>query len=75
MVEIISSVDTRPDWAAYTSRWSSLEVARALRGDGKPKALIELDLKELRSHKIRLIDLSRRILSAAETFITSYLAV
>ncbi|MFQ6135361.1 MAG: type II toxin-antitoxin system VapC family toxin [Nitrososphaerales archaeon] len=72
VTEVISSIDSRPEWVGHTSRWSFLEVARALRKDGKPKEMIELNLKELRSHRIRVDELTRRILSDAESLISSY---
>lgn len=72
VADIISFIDSRSDWAGYTSRWSYLEVARALRKDGKPKELIELNIKEMKSHKIGLEDLSRRILHDAVGLIATY---
>jgi hypothetical protein len=60
MIDIVGAIDERRDWFACTSRWSLLEVARALKKDGKPKELIELNLKELRRHRIALIDLNWR---------------
>ncbi len=71
IIEIISGIDSKPEWAGYTSRWSFLEVARVLRKDGKPKELIELNLKELRSHKIMVEELTRRILSDAESLVST----
>ena len=53
-------------------RWSLLEVARALRKDGKPKELIELDLRELMRHKISLIEVTRKILSDSEIVVASH---
>lgn len=66
MINVIGAVNEHRDWFGCTSRWSLLEVARALKKDGKPKELIELNLKELRRHKISLIDVTRTILSDAE---------
>jgi predicted nucleic acid-binding protein len=71
VLEIITAVDTEAQWFACTSAWSMLEVARALRKDGKPKELIELDLKELRRHKISFVDVSPPILKKAENIIAS----
>ena len=62
MIELQGPLDERRDWYTCASRWSLLEVARALRKDGKPKELIELDLKELVRHKISLIEVTRKIL-------------
>ncbi len=70
MISVIGAIDERRDWFGCTSRWSLLEVARALKKDGKPKELIELNLKELRRHKILLMDVTRTILSDAERIVT-----
>ena len=70
MINVIGAIDERRDWFGCTSRWSLLEVARALKKDGKPKELIELNLKELRRHKILLIDVTRTILLDAERIVT-----
>lgn len=72
VLEVISSIDSRPEWVGRTSRWSFLEVARALRKDGKPKELIELNLKALKSHKIKVEELTMRILHNAESIVASY---
>jgi hypothetical protein len=48
-IEITARTDNDGAWSACTSSWSFLEVARALKKDGKPKELIELDLREMRS--------------------------
>ncbi len=71
MIEIISKIDEagRAGHSAYTSEWSFLEVARALKKDGKPKEVIELDLKELRSHKIESCAVTDEILAHAERII------
>ena len=69
MIDIVGTIDERRDWFGCTSRWSLLEVARALKKDGKPKELIELNLKELRRHRIALVDVTRAILSSSETMI------
>ena len=72
MTELQGTIDERRDWFACTSRWSLLEVARALRKDGKPKELIELDLRELMRHKISLIEVTRKILSDSEIVVASH---
>lgn len=72
MINIVSAMDERRDWFGSTSRWSLLEIARALRKDGKPKELIELDLKELRRHDISFVDVTKTILSDAERILTSH---
>ena len=71
MIDIIDAIDQRAQWFACTSAWSPLEVARALRKDGKPKELIELNLKELRRHKISFVDVTRAILRKSENVISS----
>ena len=65
MVEIMSRTDKDDTWSAYTSSWSFLEVARALKKDGKPKELIELNLREMRSHRVGYKPVSRDILAEA----------
>ena len=72
MVDLLGAIDERRDWFACTSRWSLLEVARALKKDGKPKELIELNLRELKRHRISFIDVTRKILSDCETMIASH---
>jgi len=61
MIHLLEAIDERQDWFRCTSRWSILEVARALKNDGKPKELIQLNLSELkgdptRSHRFRIRD-------------------
>ena len=46
-------------------------MARALRKDGKTKEIVELDLRELRSHRITFVEVSDKILSDAERIIAS----
>jgi len=71
MLDIIEAIDRGTQWFACTSAWSPLEVARALRKDGKPKELIELNLKELRRHNISFVDVTRVILRKSESVISS----
>ncbi len=71
MADIIETIDSKRQWSACTSSWSTLEVARALRKDGKPKELIELNLRELRRHRITFINVSRVILEQSENIIAS----
>jgi len=66
MINVMAAIDERRDWFGCTSRWSPLEVARALKKDGKPRELIELNLKELKRHEISFIDVTRTVLSDAE---------
>ena len=72
MADVVGAIDERRDWFGCTSRWSLLEVARALKKDGKPNALVDLNMKELRRHKIFLIDVTRAILSGSERLIASH---
>ncbi len=72
MIEVISRADENGAWSAYTSSWSFLEVARALKKDGKPKELIELNLRELRGHRLNLKVVSREILAEAERIIAAH---
>lgn len=72
VVEIVGAIDDGRDWAGVTSQWSTLEVARALRKDGKPKELVLLDVRELRRHRISFAEVEASILKAAEDIIASY---
>lgn len=71
MLDVVEAIDDRPRWFACTSAWSPLEVARALRKDGKSKELIELNLRELRRHRISFIDINQGILRRSEGIIAS----
>lgn len=71
MLDLVAAIDSRREWFGCTSRWSTLEVARALKKDGKPRDLIELNLRELRRHRISLIDVTDRILSQSESILAS----
>ncbi len=46
-------------------------MARALRKDGKTKEIVELDLRELRGHRISFVPISEKILSEAEKVIAT----
>jgi predicted nucleic acid-binding protein len=72
MVDLLDATGERRDWFACTSRWSLLEVARALKKDGKPRELIELNLRELKRHRISFIEVTRKILSESEIVIASH---
>ena len=72
MADLLGAIDERRDWFACTSRWSLLEVARALKKDGKPKELVELDLRELKRHRISFIAVTEKILSDSEIVISSH---
>jgi len=52
IIDVINLFDRKEGWHGFTSKWSLLEVARALRKDGKPEELISLNLDELRRHEI-----------------------
>jgi predicted nucleic acid-binding protein len=69
MIGVAGALDSRRDWFGCTSRWSLLEVARALKKDRKPKELIELNLRELRRHKISFVDVTKAILSDCESIL------
>jgi len=71
MIRLVSILDKYPKWYGTSSRWSLLEVARALRKDRKTKEMIELDLRELRSHKISFVPVSDKICLEAERVIAS----
>ena len=71
MIDLIATVDDEKEWFACTSRWSLLEITRALRKDRKPKELIELDLKELTRHRITFLDVTRRIIIESERLVAS----
>ena len=68
-IRLVSLIDKKSSWYGISSRWSLLEVARALRKDGKTKEIVELDLRELRSHKIAFVSVSDIIISEAEKII------
>lgn len=71
MIDLMGAIDSKSEWFACTSRWSLLEVARALKKDGKPKELIELNLRELERHTITFLDVTRPIISQAESVLAS----
>ncbi len=64
--------DTDPDWKSFTSRWSILEVIRALRKDGKSQTLIELNIRELRRHEIALLRMGNEELKQAEKLLLAH---
>jgi predicted nucleic acid-binding protein len=71
MIDLIAAMDEERRWFACTSRWSLLEVARALRKDGKPREVIELNLRELMRHRITYLEVTRSIVSHAQTILAS----
>ena len=71
IINVMGVIDERRDWFGCASRWSLLEVARALKKDGKPRELIELNLRELKRHEISFIDVTRAIFSDAERIVAS----
>jgi len=72
MIDVVGAIDDRQDWFGCTSRWSLLEVARALKKDGKPKEMIHLNLSELRRHRVSFIEITRAILSGSEAILASH---
>jgi predicted nucleic acid-binding protein len=72
VIQIVEVIDKNREWFGCTSRWSLLEVARALKKDGKPKELIDLDLRELARHRINLIDLTRGILAESTRILAEH---
>lgn len=72
MIEVLGTIDERPDWFGCTSRWSLLEIARALMKDGKPTELIQLNLKELKRHKISFVGVTKAILTYSERILASH---
>ncbi len=70
MIKTIEKIDRNKRWRAYSSKWSHLEVARALRKDGKTQELIAIDLQELRSHKITFESVTDALISAAEKLVS-----
>ena len=71
IIELVSILDKDPKWYAASFSWSFLEVALALKKDRKTRELIELDLRELRSHKISFLPVTDRIISKAESLVAS----
>ena len=71
MIDLIAVVNEDKQWFACTSRWSLLEVARALKKDRKPRELIELNLKELMRHRVTYLDVTRSIISRAQSILAS----
>lgn len=73
VIELVGRIDEEPPtWAGWTSRWSLLEVARALKKDGKPAEVIALNLRELRRHKIEVLGITSLILATAEELVRTY---
>lgn len=69
---LVNAINERRDWFVCTSRWSALEVVRTLRRDGKPRELIELNLKELKRQRVSFMYVTRAILSDAEKLLISH---
>lgn len=68
MDEVVHKID-RGEWKGFSSKWSFLEIARALKKDKKPKEIIAVDLEDLRSHKINFLPLSDALIPKAEELI------
>lgn len=71
-VEVVALLDKEKSWRGYTSSWSRLEIARALKKDGKPKELILLNLRELKRHRISFVKVSDNLLKEAEDLIATH---
>jgi len=71
-IEVMAALDKEKSWHGYTSNWSQLEIARALKKDGKPKELTLLNLRELNRHRISFIKVSDDILEKAKDIIATY---
>jgi len=72
MIDLLSLFYRKEGWSGFTSKWSLLEVARALRKDGKPEELIFLNLDELRRHGIDFASVSDEILEEAKAIVASH---
>jgi predicted nucleic acid-binding protein len=68
MDEVIHRID-KGKWRGFSSKWSFLEIARALKKDKKPKEIITVDLEDLRSHKIDFLSLRDDMILKAEELI------
>ena len=68
MDEIIQKIDTG-EWRGFSSKWSFLEITRALKKDKKPKEIITIDMEDLKSHRINFISLSDELIPIAERLI------
>ena len=71
-IEVVATLDKEKSWVGFTSSWSTLEIARALKKDGKPKELILLNLRELKRHKISFVEVSDNLLKDAEDIIATH---
>ena len=69
MIRAIGRIDRDRRWSAYSSKWSYLEVARALKKDGKTPEVIALDLQELRSHNITFQSVTDELIINAEKLV------
>lgn len=68
MDEIIQKIDNE-EWQGFSSKWSFLEILRALKKDRKPKEIITVDMEDLRSHKIHFLSLRDELISELEKLI------
>lgn len=71
MDEIVRRIDEK-EWDGFSSKWSILEVARALKKDKKPKEIISVDVEELKSHNISFLPLKDELLLRAENLIKEF---
>jgi len=72
MIDLINLFDRKEGWCGFTSKRSLLEVARALKKDGKPEALISLNLDEMKRHNIVFISVTDGMLEEAKAIVASY---
>lgn len=65
MDKIIKKID-KGEWQGFSSKWTFLEITRALKKDKKPKEIVTIDMEDLKSHKINFIPLSDELIPIAE---------
>ena len=68
MDKIIQNIDTE-EWQGFSSKWSFLEITRALKKDKKPKEIITIDMDDLKSHRINFVSLRDELIPIAERLI------
>ena len=69
MDKIIQRVD-KGEWRAFSSKWTLLEITRALKKDKKPKEIITLDIEDLKLHRIKFISLRDELIAIAEKLLS-----
>jgi len=68
MDNIIQKID-KGEWQGFSSKWTFLEITRALKKDRKPKEIITIDMEDLKLHKINFISLRDELIPIAERLI------